>query len=215
VKFKLLLLHCPKLPKDEFKGREQSEDPAEACRVLRTLATWLKRGPRVKPRLTQDQKLQVALLKALGKRKKAKKLSWNIQSSGDDDDSSSSSGLDLNELRERTRKRKLKRELKKEEVPSDDDERPRKRRRGNHVADIRRLAAEETPEGNDSMALELGKLESSLSIPPPPPPKKKKRPRSVKDEPKEEPAESLGSVVPPAVPGLEAIEAEWAAEDSS
>ena len=68
--FNKLLLHCPKLPKDEFKGREQSEDPDEACRVLRTLATWLKRGPRVKPRLTQDQKLQVALLKALGKKKK-------------------------------------------------------------------------------------------------------------------------------------------------
>ena len=116
----------------------------------------------------------------------------------------------MNELRERTRKRKLKRELKKEEVLSDD--RPRKRRR--LAADIRRLAAEETPEGNNSMALALGELESSLPPPPPPPPKKK-RARSVKDEPKEEPAESLDSVAPPAVPGLEAIEAEWAAEDSS
>ena len=171
--------------------------------MLRTLAAWLKRGPRVKPRLTQDQKLQVALLKALGKKKKAKKLSWNIQSS-DDDDSSSSSSLDLDELRKMTRKRKLKRELK-EEVLSDDD-RPRKRRR----ADIRRLAAEETPEGNNSMALALGQFESSL--PPPPPPKK--RPRDVKEEPREEPAESLDSAVPPrAVPAPDALEEDWVAEE--
>ena len=43
------------------------------------------------------------------------------------------------------------------------------------VADIRRLAAEETPEGNDSMALALGQL---ASLPEPPPKRRCTQPGS-------------------------------------
>ena len=45
------------------------------------------------------------------------------------------------------------------------------------VTDIRRLAAEETLEGNDSMALALGQL-ASLPEPPPPPKRRRTQPGS-------------------------------------
>ena len=42
------------------------------------------------------------------------------------------------------------------------------------VADIRRLADEETPEADDSMSVALGQFESRLPEPPPPPPKRRR-----------------------------------------
>lgn len=60
-----------------------------ALRGLRRFARWLKKGPHTRPLLTQDQRIQIELLKALGKKRMARKLAFNIQTS--DEESSSSS----------------------------------------------------------------------------------------------------------------------------
>ena len=84
--------YCPGLRKvNTFKNREQSLDPDLALRALRCFARWLKKGPHVKPVLSKETLIQLELLKALGKRKKARKLAFGFQTSDDEDSSSSSS----------------------------------------------------------------------------------------------------------------------------
>ena len=62
-----------------------------ALRALRCFARWLKKGPHVKPVLSKEMLIQLELLKALGKRKKARKLAYGFQTSDEDSSSSSSS----------------------------------------------------------------------------------------------------------------------------
>jgi len=83
--------YCPGLvAKNIFKNREQSLDPDVALGALRRFAAWLKKGPHTRPLLTQDQRIQLELLKAFGKKKLARKLAYNIQTSEEESTDSSS-----------------------------------------------------------------------------------------------------------------------------
>ena len=87
--------YCPGLRKvNVFKNRDQSLDPDLALRALRCFARWLKKGPHTKPVLSRESRIQLELLKALGKKKRARKLAYGFQTSDDDSSSSSSSSSD-------------------------------------------------------------------------------------------------------------------------
>jgi len=87
-----------------------------ALRALRCFARWLKKGPHVKPVLSKEMLIQLELLKALGKRKKARKLAYGFQTSDEDSSSSSSSSSDSDgtffvppKVRRKKKKKKRKR----------------------------------------------------------------------------------------------------------
>ena len=75
----------PDLPQSNLKGRQQSRDPKTATYALRLFGkVLLKRGKKVRPRLSQSDRVNFALLVDRVGEDKAEKILWGF----DDDEMS-------------------------------------------------------------------------------------------------------------------------------
>ena len=70
----------PDLPQSNHKGRQQSRDPKTATYALRLFGkVLLKRGKQDKPRLSQSDRINFALLKERVGEDQAEKILWGFE----------------------------------------------------------------------------------------------------------------------------------------